>query len=775
MLKMIKSYMHWLHGQWPDGKTEVLPVIDEQGRSSVNGVYVVGDLTGIPLLKFSSDSGAKVINDIVADQRFIDRQKQNDILDVIIIGGGVSGYASAMAATKAQLSFELIEASNAFSTIANFPKGKPIYTYPTDMKPKGDLHFEHDVSTKEKLLVDLQAQAKASGISPTIAVVNKLEKKSSFIEVQLEDGNVLKAHRAIVAIGRAGKHRKLNVEGEEKAVNRLHDPADYKDKNVVVVGGGDSAVESALAISEAGGNVTLSYRQAEFTRPKVENIEALENASDKINILTSTQINKIEDDSVEIYLPNQNGTANIQADSVLTMLGREAPLDFFRKSKMAISGEGTMRGWIYFALFMVFAIAIYDWKNFGFLNSVWGLTNYPDQMPAALGALGEWWQAQVNDRTTLIGTIAVSMKSRSFYYTVLYTSAIGIFGYMRIKRRQTPYVTVQTITLFSVQAIPLFLLPEIFLPWLGYLGAYDAGIGQSIANSLFPSYISAQDLAAQNWPEWGHPRAYWHAYGFILAWPLNVYNVFTPTPIMGWLIISAIQTFVIIPLLIYKWGKGAYCGWICSCGALAETMGDTHRHKMPHGPFWNKLNMLGQILLFVALVMLVIRIGGWLAPESWMASSFNLLLNGVNSDNSLVNPLSWKWTVDVLLGGILGVGLYFKFSGRTWCRFACPLAALMNIYTRFSKFRIFSEKSKCISCNQCTSSCHQGIDIMSFANKGKPMEDPQCVRCSACVDVCPTGVLSFGEIDKKTGAIARKDSLAASKVQMAEVIMQTKV
>jgi polyferredoxin len=101
-----------------------------------------------------------------------------------------------------------------------------------------------------------------------------------------------------------------------------------------------------------------------------------------------------------------------------------------------------------------------------------------------------------------------------------------------------------------------------------------------------------------------------------------------------------------------------------------------------------------------------------------------------------------------------------------WCRFACPLAALMHIYARFSRFRIFAEKKKCISCNVCTSVCHQGIDIMNFANRGIPMEDPECVRCSACVQSCPTGVLTFGHLDRNEDPVA--DFLRASNVQMAE-------
>jgi polyferredoxin len=75
----------------------------------------------------------------------------------------------------------------------------------------------------------------------------------------------------------------------------------------------------------------------------------------------------------------------------------------------------------------------------------------------------------------------------------------------------------------------------------------------------------------------------------------------------------------------------------------------------------------------------------------------------------------YAWFVDLFLAGVLGYGLYFWFSGRMWCRFACPLAALMHVYARFSRFRILAEKKKCISCNVCTSVCHQGINVMRAA------------------------------------------------------------
>jgi len=258
---------------------------------------------------------------------------------------------------------------------------------------------------------------------------------------------------------------------------------------------------------------------------------------------------------------------------------------------------------------------------------------------------------------------------------------------------------------------------------------------------------------------YGHGREYWRAYGLVLAWPLNVYSWFTPRPLWGWLALGAVQTFVLIPTLVHFWGKGAYCGWVCSCGALAETLGDQHRHKMPHGPRWNRLNLVGQVLLAVAFVLMGLRIAGWALPGGVAAGLFRVGFEG------------YAWLVDLFLAGIVGYGLYFWFSGRMWCRFACPLAALMHVYARFSRFRIFAEKKKCISCNVCTSVCHQGIDIMNFANKGLPMQDPECVRCSACVQSCPTGVLWFGQVDRRSGRELKSDPawLAASPVRRREL------
>jgi thioredoxin reductase/NAD-dependent dihydropyrimidine dehydrogenase PreA subunit len=761
MLRILSRYTHWLHTQWPAGHVEKLPIAGENGETNVPGIYVTGDLTGVPLLKFALQSGARTVAAIDSEPEFRRQRREGaeDVVDVAIIGAGVSGCAAAVEASKRGLSYALIEANRPLSTLINFPKAKPIYTYPVEMIPDGGLQVS--ATLKEALIEELESQISRFGIHARTGHVDRIVARGSFFELILADQLSINARRVVVAIGKSGNHRKLGVPGEDldKVFNRLHDPKDFAGKKVMVVGGGDSALEAAIALAEGGANVTLSYRKAEFSRPKAENIEALkalqadsmaevaveDPVSDqvttaagdfmgpgrkpgRISVLFNSHLRAIHEHSVlltdsakiERLLPN---------DVVFAMVGREAPLEFFRRSGIRIHGELSLGQYTGVIGFLVVCIWMYLWKAGGnpianaFVDHGW----FPYNLRDALASMRERPQ-------TLIGTLAISMGAPSFYYGLVYSLVVLGFGIKRIRRRKTPYVAVQTWTLITIQIVPLFLLPTLMLPWLGH-------------NHLLPGWLEDTLFPVADYDP--HGREYWRISGIILAWPLFIHNVFTNQPLWGWLIISFIQTFVLIPGLIYYFGKGAYCGWICSCGALAETLGDTERAKMPHGPFWNRLNMVGQAILAFTFLLLFLRILGWMGVPG-MAGVFYWLKDPV-----------YKFAVDVFLSGILGVGLYFWFSGRVWCRFACPLAALMHIYARFSRFRILPEKKKCISCNVCTSVCHQGIDVMNFANKGLPMADPECVRCSACVQSCPTGVLSFGQVDRD-GTIIRRDRLAAS-------------
>ena len=745
-MSLLKRYYGWLHGTWPAGRVEKLPKVGEDGATNVPGVRVVGDLSGIPLLKFSSDTGAKAVHAILAEPDFsaarasaIENQEEG-VVDLAIIGAGVSGISAAIEAKKAGLRHVLFEAAEPFSTVANFPKAKPIYTYPTEMTPAGGIQYSPEADVKERLLDEMRAQVAEHGVEVESARIEKVERSGKRLILHHADGGKTEALRVVIAIGRSGNFRKLGVPGEDldKVGNRLHDPAEFAGKNVLVVGGGDSAAEASVALAGAGAQVTLSYRGAELNRPKPENIAAVEALAEreKIGLKLGTTVAKITGPAA--LLKSENGDEEeVENDAVFSLIGREAPLDFFRRSGIRITGEWRRRTWLGLGVALVVCLWIYHWKS-------WIITT---------GVKPEAWFATTadDDKTSPWFQVKWALAQRDFYYSLAYCALVTLFGIRRIRRRKTPYVKAQTLTLMAVQIVPLFLLPYFVLPYLTRLGAFDSGFFKALADQFIPPDPKAV-VAGE--------REYWRAFGFILAWPLFAWNWFTAQPLWGWLILGFIQTFVLIPWMVRRWGKGAYCGWICSCGAMAETLGDTHRHKMPHGPGANRWNMVGQIFLAFALIILAFRILGWAIPGKDFADvAFGKLATGIPI-------LNFKYMVDLIWAGVIGFALYFHFSGRVWCRFACPLAALMHIYARFTKFRIFADKKKCISCNVCTSVCHQGIDIMNFANKGRPMEDPECVRCSACVQQCPTGVLSFGRFGPDERVIL--DPLPASPVQIRE-------
>jgi polyferredoxin len=303
------------------------------------------------------------------------------------------------------------------------------------------------------------------------------------------------------------------------------------------------------------------------------------------------------------------------------------------------------------------------------------------------------------------------------WYAVLYSLTIVVFGLRRIYVRPTGYIARQTVALMAFQVLLLFVIPMLVIPYMGNQGM----LSDWIMTNVFPG------------------GSYWRSFGFVLAWPLFMYNLAAGQQTVFWLILGVIQTFVIIPAIVYRWGKGAYCGWVCSCGALAETLGDEYRAKAPHGPGPKRAENSGQMVLWFAVC---VTIGSLISGSGHSAAASTALE-------------IYAFCVDIVCAGVIGLGCYFFLSGRVWCRFLCPLAALMHLYARFSVYRIFSNKKRCISCNICTRVCHMGIDVMNYANRGIPMNDVQCVRCSACVVSCPMQVLTFG----KTGGTVPDKSL----------------
>jgi len=765
---LISRYTEWLHGQWYGGTVERLPEVGPLGATRFSRVRIAGDLLGIPLLKFASQTGAQVVNEF-AEQGFFWTVPPPGMQEMVIIGGGVSGSAAALEAKLLGLKVRLLETGVPLATLANFQVGKPIFTFPTNMVPKSALVIEGN--TKETLLASLQKQLSDKGVVFEQKRVSHLTYARDHVVVHIEgEKEPILAKTVVIAVGRSGNFRRLNVPGEDlgKVTNRLHDPNDYKGKKVLVVGGGDSACEAVITMAKAGADIWMAVRGRDLSRSKADLAEEVERLipgkllfETRVKEITETEVTLIKSDGLEFPIEN---------DNVFTLIGREPHREFLRKSRLPIAFEWGLTRWLSFLTAFLTVAFIYMWKSEGswvanaFAQREWFPAPSTIDPNDIIAWFGKWFSYKGSGYGPfrIVGEIfAKNVHSPGFYYELLYTIIILIFGIKRIFKHNTPYITRQTLSLVLIQTIPLFLLPYLILPLMEHWGWFKSGPGLWIADQLFPI------------PEEGAPREFWRSVGFIFAWPLFIWNAFTAAPLKLWLAIGAFQTFVLIPLLIRRYGKGVYCGWICSCGAMAETLGDAHRAKMPHGPFWNKFNMVGQVILAFAFALLFLRVGswiliGWQGEASPIGSAFQRWFEYWAIEAKPFGiPLNYSTFVDFFLSGIVGVGLYFHFSGRTWCRFLCPLAALMNIYARFSRFRIFADKKKCISCNGCTSICHQGIDVMNFANKGQPMQDPQCVRCSACVTVCPTGVLSFGYLDSSGNPVL--DKILASPTQIREL------
>ena len=531
-LSPITGYTHWLHTRWPAGTVEHLPEVGSDGETNLRGVRVVGDLSGIPLLKFSADTGARAVQAILREQDFKkERDHDAGTLDIAILGGGVSGISAALEAKKAGLKFQVFEAAEPFTTIVNFPKAKPIYTYPADMTPAGQMQFHADV--KEALLDELEKQRRDAGIEVTQARAGRVESGSDEVTIHFAGDNSppdVRARRVIIAIGRSGDFRRLGVPGEDcdKVVNRLHDPADFAGKNVLVVGGGDSALETAIALGSAGAHVTLSYRKKEFSRPKDENVEKLKaleqnpradvqveqpqsnksgtaattatqsgHGGGSVALALSSEVVRIDPETVT--LKDENGERTLENDAVFTMIGRDAPLGFFRRSGLLIRNEWTWWRVLGCLAFVTFCFLFYHWKGghpqeFAIggksLQQIagehhWFPLNLPGVLERSGGMVAEWSNREGN----LLHTIKQGMGDPSWYYGLAYSMIVVVFGVRRIRRRRTPYVTWQTVTLMAIQVVPLFLLPDILLPWMGRNGWFEPGHPlRWIADQLFETY-----------------------------------------------------------------------------------------------------------------------------------------------------------------------------------------------------------------------------------------------------------------------------------------------
>ena len=308
------------------GRSADLPSLTENYETSVPGIFITGELGGIGLIRNAIVQGVHAAEYVAAQRRNHGAQ-----FDLAVIGAGPSGIAAGLAAKKNGLKYLILEQGDFGGTILQYPRSKIVMTSGVELPLWGNFNMRG--ATKEELLdiwteiigktkLELKLNEKALGI----------EKSDGHFLVSSAKGSY-SAGSVILALGRRGTPRKLGVPGEQlsKVMYRLIDTQAYHNCDVLVVGGGDSAVEAAVGLGiQSANRVTLSYRKGEFTRIKERNRQHLATAEKgkKVNVIFNSEIAEIAERHVLLKAPD--GVQKIKNDYVFIFAGGEMPFDFLK-------------------------------------------------------------------------------------------------------------------------------------------------------------------------------------------------------------------------------------------------------------------------------------------------------------------------------------------------------------------------------------------------------------------------------------------------------------
>ena len=280
-----------------------IPQVSQSFETNVPNIFIAGELGGMGLIRKAAMQGKQAIDSI---------KKKNNIcqeFDVIIIGAGPAGLSASLAAKEQQLNYLTIEQEDSLGgAIYKYPRNKVAMTQPVTLPIIGKVEM-YDISKEELLnfwLRTLDEYKLNVNFHERMESISKIEKG---YEVKTSK-SIYRTANVLLAIGRMGTPRKLDVKGEDqsKVVYRLVDPEQYCNQHVLIVGGGDSALEAALSISEQSGTtVTLSYRSESFGRVKVKNRDRLQEAQERnqLTVLLQSSVMEIGFDTVDIKLSSQ--------------------------------------------------------------------------------------------------------------------------------------------------------------------------------------------------------------------------------------------------------------------------------------------------------------------------------------------------------------------------------------------------------------------------------------------------------------------------------------
>ncbi len=321
-----------------------LPHINHNFETNVPGIYIAGELGGMGLIKNAVEQGKQAVENI---QKAAKKPHHADY-DLLIVGAGPAGISASLSAKKYQLKTITLEQDSLGGTVYTFPRSKIVMTSAMDLPLFGKIKL---FETSKSELLDLWNRALGKNeISITDKTkVDSILAENDYFKVKCISGEEFTSKCVLLAIGRRGSPRKLNIPGEEseKVAYRLLEPEEIANKNVLIVGGGDSAIESALLLADKN-NVTLSYRKEVFQRIKEKNSERINESilNKKITVLFNTELIKIEKEEIIIKSIDDNNEMNLKNDLVYIFAGGELPTQFLHKIGLKITkkfGEAILK------------------------------------------------------------------------------------------------------------------------------------------------------------------------------------------------------------------------------------------------------------------------------------------------------------------------------------------------------------------------------------------------------------------------------------------------
>jgi Pyruvate/2-oxoacid:ferredoxin oxidoreductase delta subunit len=318
-----------------------------------------------------------------------------------------------------------------------------------------------------------------------------------------------------------------------------------------------------------------------------------------------------------------------------------------------------------------------------------------------------WFPEMLVNWTRMMDPLAYSIYGKPadqwFLYATFYTLAILVMGVRMLvyKYRNNRYHQVRTISIMFFQLGFAYLIPNI-LKSLNQPEFYFSYFWPLKIEYLFPGTVDSL---------FAHPGG------------LGMFMIF-------W---GVILSFIGTPILTYFFGKRWYCSWVCGCGGLANTLGDPFRQLSDKSLRAWKIERwsIYSVLIFAVVTTIML----------WINSGTNGQIFG---EASQIFTRIYGFAIGAMFAGVVGVGFYPILGSRVWCRFGCPMAAILGVMQKFfSRFRITTNGSQCISCGNCSTYCEMGIDVRWYAQREQNIIRASCVGCGVCAAVCPRGVLSL--------------------------------